>query len=131
LRIYIFNILGIFRLCMIENGVFSIWHTVYYHGIDIRSACPPRKMRLWGSYTGSGNASLLVENAKGGPRRPAPDFEALALSDNDELNRRHHHYPSNQTVAAKVNSSCFVAAQLNKDHLGGLDWWSLLNVRVQ
>jgi hypothetical protein len=48
-----------------------------------------------GQYAGGGNASLLIEKAKGGLRRSTPDSEALASSD-DELDQRHHHYPSSQ-----------------------------------
>jgi hypothetical protein len=48
-----------------------------------------------GSYAGRGNASLLIEKAKGGLHRSTPDSETLASSD-DELDQRHHHFPSNQ-----------------------------------
>jgi hypothetical protein len=37
------NVLGISRLCMTENRVFSICHTVYHHDIDVTSACQPGK----------------------------------------------------------------------------------------
>jgi hypothetical protein len=73
-----------------------------------------------GHKAGGGNASLLIEKAKGGLRRSTPDSEALVLTD-DYLDQRHHEVPSiqeKQSPRSTRHASLF--SKVQKDRLGKL-----------
>jgi hypothetical protein len=55
----------------------------------------PGKRGSVGSYAKSGNASLLIEKAKGALRQSTPNSETLASLD-DEVNQSQHNFPNNQ-----------------------------------